>query len=160
MVDRRTVRRNVRSQFQQDVNTITSWLQSQGFTVNSVSPSRMTVDFSGNAGQVSQAFHTSIHNLNVNGKRHIANMNDPQIPAALAPAVSGIVSLHDFSPHPMKKARPAYTYSDQGMRPWKCSAVTPADLATIYNLTPVFGCAGIHGRSRPDDCRDRGHQSL
>jgi subtilase family serine protease len=126
---------------QQDVNTITSWLQSQGFTVNSVSPGRMTVDFSGNAGQVLQAFHTSIHNLNVNGKRHIANMSDPQIPAALAPAVSGIVSLHDFSPHSMKKARPAYTYTDQGQAVY---AVTPADLATIYNLTPVFG-AGYTG---------------
>src|ERR1700685_4407948 len=30
----------------QDVNTITLWLQSQGFTVNSVSPSRMNIDFS------------------------------------------------------------------------------------------------------------------
>jgi subtilase family serine protease len=126
---------------QQDVSTITLWLQSQGFTVNSVSPSRMTVDFSGNAGQVQQAFHTAIHNLNVNGVRHIANMSDPQIPAALAPAVAGVVSLHDFTPHPMKKARPAYTFTSQGQTDW---AVTPADLATIYNLTPLFG-AGYTG---------------
>lgn len=107
---------------QQDVGAITSWLQSQGFTVNSVSPSRMTVDFSGNAGQVQQAFHTAIHNLNVNGVRHIANMSDPRIPAALAPAVAGVVSLHDFTPHPMKKARPAYTFTSQGQTDW---AVTP-----------------------------------
>lgn len=124
-----------------DVNTITSWLQSQGFTVNSVSPSRMTVDFSGNAGQVQQAFHTSIHNLSVDGVRHVANMSDPQIPAALAPAVAGVVSLHDFTPHSMRKAHPNYTFTSQGQT---YQALSPDDLATIYNLTPLFG-AGYTG---------------
>ena len=45
----------------------------------------------------------------MNGEKHIANMSDPRIPAALAPAMVGIVSLHDFSPQPMHtmhKARP------------------------------------------------------
>src|SRR5580658_65298 len=50
-----------------DNQTISDWLQSQGFTVNFVYPSGMVIDFSGNAGQVRGAFHTSIHNLNVNG---------------------------------------------------------------------------------------------
>ena len=126
---------------QQDVNTITLWLQSQGFTVNAVSPSRMTIDFSGNAGQVQQALHTEVHYLSVNGSRHIANMSDPQIPAALAPAVAGVVSLHDFTPHAMKKSRPQYTFTYQGS---PVQAVTPADLAAIYNLTPLFS-AGTTG---------------
>jgi subtilase family serine protease len=126
---------------QQDVNTITLWLQSRGFTVNSVYPSRMAIDFSGNAGQVRQALHTEIHYLSVNGARHIANMSDPQIPAALAPAVAGVVSLHNFTPHAMKKSRPQFTYTYQGST---VQAVTPADLATIYNLTPLFS-AGTTG---------------
>jgi subtilase family serine protease len=126
---------------QQDVNTITLWLQSQGFTVNAVSSSRMTIDFSGNAAQVRQALHTEVHYLSVNGSRHMANMSDPQIPAALAPAVAGVVSLHNFTPHAMKKSRPQYTYSSQGST---VQAVTPADLATIYNLTPLFS-AGTTG---------------
>jgi hypothetical protein len=46
------------------------------------------------------AFETEIRYLDVRGVRHIANMGDPQIPAALAPAVAGIVSLDDFKPHP------------------------------------------------------------
>jgi len=123
---------------QQDVNTITLWLQSQGLTVNSVSPSRMTVDFSGNAGQIRQAFRTEIHYLSVNGARHIANMSDPRIPAALAPAVAGVVSMHDFTPHAMKamkKSHAKFTFTSQG---YTNQAVTPSDLATIYNLTPLF----------------------
>ena len=32
----------------------------------------------------------------VNGEQHWANDRDPSIPAALAPAVAGIDSLHNF----------------------------------------------------------------
>ncbi|HEV2386930.1 MAG TPA: protease pro-enzyme activation domain-containing protein [Candidatus Acidoferrales bacterium] len=127
---------------QQDLDTITGWLGSYGFTVNVVYPSRILIDFSGTAGQVRQAFHTEIHYLDVNGAKHIANMRDPQIPAALASAVEGIVSLHDFLPHAMHQVRPKFTISSTG-----AYAVVPADLATIYNLNPVFG-AGISGQGQ------------
>jgi subtilase family serine protease len=124
---------------QSDIETITSWLQSQGFAVNTVYPSRMVIDFSGNAGQVQRAFHTSIHHLNVNGVRHIANFSDPRIPAALAPVVAGVVSLHDFQPNKMsrakKTARPRYTGNSSG-QPYQ--ALAPPDLATIYDFNPLF----------------------
>src|SRR5580692_2218903 len=116
-----------------DIQTITGWLESHGFTVNSVYPNGMVMDFSGSAGQVRRAFHTSIHHLDVGGVRHIANVSDPQIPAALAPAVAGVVSMHDFQPHPMKRAK--FNFSSQGST---YQAVVPADLATIYDLNPLF----------------------
>jgi len=127
-----------------DLRAITGWLEAKGFTVNSVYPNGMVVDFSGNAGLVRRAFQTSIHNLNVNGVHHISNFSNPMIPAALAPAVSGIVSIHDFRPHKMSRAantakRPAYTLGG-GAPP----AVVPADLATIYDLNPLFS-QGITG---------------
>jgi subtilase family serine protease len=87
----------------QDLQTVTGWLQSHGFQVNTVYPT--AIDFSGTAGQVREAFGTPIHQLNVNGESHIANMNDPQIPAALAPAVVGPVALHDFQPKKMVNTR-------------------------------------------------------
>lgn len=123
-----------------DIQTITGWLESHGFKVNSVYPSGMVIDFSGTAGQVQRAFHTSIHNLDVNGVRHIANVSDPQIPAALASAVAGVVSMHDFMPH--KMARPKYTYTYQGET---YRALVPADLATIYDFNPLFTTAKITG---------------
>ena len=61
----------------------------------------MSIRFSGNAAQVQSTFHTEIHNLVVNGVAHIANMSDPQIPAALSPVVVGVKSLHNFFPHPL-----------------------------------------------------------
>ncbi len=83
----------------QDVQIITSWLKSAGFTVEGVSPT--SIDFSGTARQVERGFRTKIHYLDVEGMKHIANMTDPEIPSALAPAVSGIVSLNDFRPRPL-----------------------------------------------------------
>jgi len=129
---------------QADIATITAWLTSHGFTVNYVYPSGVLVDFSGSAAQVREAFQTEIHYLDVNGVRHVSNMSDPTIPAALASAVSGLVSLHDFSPHAMKRARPQDTYTYQGQT---YQALTPEDMATIYNLTPLFA-AGITGQGQ------------
>ena len=127
---------------EQDVQTITHWLTSHGFQVNQVYPSRMLIDFSGNAGQVRETFATEIYTLQVQGVHHIANMSDPKIPAALAPVIAGIVSLHDFKPNSMRKPRANYTYGSAGSRTY---ALVPADLATIYNLTPLF-TAGITGQ--------------
>src|ERR1700733_3021409 len=76
----------------EDSAEVTRWLQSQGFTVNGMTPSGMLIDFSGTAAQVKQAFHTEIHHYLVDSVSHIANAGDPKIPTALAPAVAGIVS--------------------------------------------------------------------
>jgi subtilase family serine protease len=128
---------------QQDIAAVTAWLQGRGFTVNQVHPSGMLVDFSGTAGQVRTALHTEIHYLSVGGEQHLANMSDPQIPAALAPAIAGVVSLHDFKPHAMRK-RANFTFTSSGN---PNQAVTPADLATIYNFNPLFA-AGITGKGQ------------
>ncbi len=128
----------------EDVAAVTEWLRSQGFTVNSVLPGALLVDFSGTAGQVRKAFRAEIHNLTVAGEAHIANMSDPQIPEALAPAVRGVVSMHDFRPHTMRRPRPALT---TGSGSSQYQAVTPGDLATIYNLNPLFA-AGVTGKGQ------------
>jgi hypothetical protein len=128
----------------QDRDTIKNWLQSHGLKINVDYTNDLLIDFSGTAGQVRKAFHTEIHNLNVKGVKHIANMSDPQIPAALAPAVVGVVSLHDFRPYPMYRPRADYTVSENGA---KYYLIVPGDLATIYNLNPLFS-AGISGQGQ------------
>src|ERR1017187_644502 len=129
---------------EQDRDTIKNWLQSHGLKVNVDYTNGLLIDFSGTAGQVRDTFHTEIHNLKVKGVKHIANMSDPQIPAALAPAVAGVVSLHDFPPHPMLRPRADYTVSESGTTYY---LVVPGDLATIYNLNPLFS-TGISGQGQ------------
>jgi hypothetical protein len=124
-----------------DIAKVTGWLQQHGFTVNLVYPSGMVIDFSGTAGQVRTAFHTEIHNLSVNGIARFANTSDPQIPAALAPAVSGVVSLNNIPPRHYLKQKSEYTVGNGSF------LVTPADLATIYNFNPLFA-AGNTGQGQ------------
>jgi uncharacterized repeat protein (TIGR01451 family) len=119
----------------QDLAAISGWLVQQGFVVNTVYAGTGIIDFSGTAGQVRASLHTEIHYLDVAGVRHIANISDPQIPAALAPAVQGIVSLHDFPLHTNFRPKAAYTYTSGSATFYM---VVPADLATIYNLNPLF----------------------
>ena len=87
-----------------DIATISKWLVGKGFKVDSVPAGKTLLIFSGTAGQVRDAFHTEMHYLNVNGRQHIANMSEPQVPAAFAPVVAGFRSLHDFFPKPTMRA--------------------------------------------------------
>jgi subtilase family serine protease len=130
-----------------DLDAVTAWLRSQGLQVNVVYPSGMVIDFSGTAGRIRRAFQTEVHYLAVKNELHIANMSEPRIPAALASLVSGVVSLHDFRPRPLhrlRKPRPEFTI---GGLFGDTYAVVPADLATIYNLNPLFS-AGISGQGQ------------
>jgi subtilase family serine protease len=127
-----------------DVDATSGWLRSHGFTVNGIQASGMTIDFSGTAGLVRQAYRTEIHNLDVNGVRHFANMSDPKIPAALEPVVAGIVSLHNFHPEPQLVPRGNYTFTDSN---GTFHGLVPGDIATIYNLNPLFA-AGYSGKGQ------------
>jgi subtilase family serine protease len=147
----------------QDVETITRWLESHGFQVAPVSNGRTVIEFSGNAGQVQQAFHTAIHKFVVDGEQHWANVKDPAIPAALTPAVAGVVSLHNFFPKPMSRvtnaashghaignsssARSQVTFTSNACgltAVVDCLGLGPTDFATIYNVLPLWN-AGIDG---------------
>jgi subtilase family serine protease len=128
-----------------DIIRIEAWLTAEGFTVETVAPGHMEIDFSGTAAQVARSFHTEIHNLDVDGERHIANMSDPMLPAALAPVVAGITSLNDFRPRP--KVHHAFTFQSQADCGGNCFAIVPGDLQTIYNFTPVYQ-SGISGQGQ------------
>jgi subtilase family serine protease len=130
----------------EDLKAVTEWLVSHGFIVNGVYRANGVIDFSGSAARVAATFHTQIHNLDVNGTRHIANASEPQIPVAFAPAIHGVVSLNDFRPHSMssRRARPNYTVTI-GNSPLQL--VTPGDLQEIYNLDSLYA-AGISGQGQ------------
>jgi hypothetical protein len=134
-----------------DIAQITSWLQIHGFHDVHVSNGRVTIEFSGTAAQVQEAFRASIHRYVVNGAEHWANANDPQIPSALAPVVAGVFTLHNFLKAPQSQAAPQAFPArvTAGKRPQFTGsngfhALAPADFYTIYNFNafqaaPPFG---------------------
>ncbi len=145
---------------EQDIQKVRSWLESHGLQVNKVAKGRMTIEFSGTAGQMKEAFHTEIHKYEVNGEEHWANSTNPAIPTALAPVVSGIASLHNFLRKPLHhiagvlsqnketgryqllpspSTNPLWTAGGGcGLAGSACYIVSPQDLATIYNISPLW----------------------
>lgn len=124
-----------------DLEKVTAWLESQGFTDVETARSRNVISFNGTAAQVESAFNTSIHRYNLNGVAHIANATSPQLPKALSGTVSGIRGLHDFHPKP-RGLHPHLTSSLSGN-----VFVTPNDFATIYDLQSLYS-SGINGSGR------------
>jgi subtilase family serine protease len=133
---------------QQDLDQVTAWLQSQGFTVNNVAESHTSIRFSGTAGMAEQAFHTQIHKYIVNGQSHFANATQISLPNAFASTVSRVGGLHDFKPQP-RLIRPAGTKTE-GAQPHFTSGISgdhflaPGDFAVIYNVNPLYS-AGYTG---------------
>jgi len=93
-----------------------------------------------------------MHRLSVNNEEHFANMQEPKIPAALAPVVAGIAGLHNFRPKPLLhrlgkfrrdastgQITPLFTFTDVNGTFY---GVGPADFAKIYNVPSTFDGTG------------------
>jgi hypothetical protein len=136
-----------------DIQAVKDWLASEGFADLKVNNGKTLIEFRGTAGQVRNAFHTEIHRLSVNGEEHFANMQEPRIPAALAPVISGVVGLHNFHPKPQLRRvgkfrrniytgeiTPLFTFTDVNGTFY---GVGPADFATIYNVPSSLNGSGV-----------------
>ena len=144
---------------QQDIQTVTSWLQAHGFEVAKIAKGRNMIEFSGSAAQVEEAFHTSIHRYVVNGEEHWANASDPEIPTALAPVVAGVHTLYNFLKKPMihivEQRIPAKLESQGPGKPPTVTfpgtpplyALGPSDYWKIYNVSPLLSASpAINGQ--------------
>jgi len=150
-----------------DIQKVTQWLQSYGLQVNGISKSGLVIDFSGTVAQVTSAMHVALHNVIVNGKKHFANMQNPQVPAEFANLIVGVSSLNDFRPRPAHRAissgridsisRAVVLHGTQETNAATSSPgftvnssyqlVVPNDLHTIYNFDGVYS-KGITGNKQ------------
>lgn len=140
-----------------DIQTAANWLREHGFNVAKVTKSKQFLEFSGTAGQLGKAFHTEIHQYDVEGETHYANASELSIPSALAPLVRGISPLHDFRAKPYvqlggralysratHRATPLWTFPTPGAPNPYFFPVAPEDFATQYDLGPLYQ-AGLDG---------------
>ena len=124
-----------------DIARVTAWLENNGFSNIAPVRSRMSVAFSGTAGQAQAAFHTSIHAYSINGESHFANASDPLLPKALEGVVESVGGLHNFLAKPSmlhEALQPHYTSSSGA------NYLVPDDWETIYDVKPLYS-AGLDG---------------
>ncbi|MBZ5607811.1 MAG: Ig-like domain repeat protein [Acidobacteriia bacterium] len=130
-----------------DIHQIAAWLASQNLKVTGVARARNWISFSGTAAQVQAAFRTELHQYDVNGEMHFANVTDPSVPVALQAVVRSVRGLHDFRMRPLSRLHASATVSESPAYTAPTSGnhfLTPDDIATIYNIREMYG-AGIDG---------------
>jgi Pro-kumamolisin, activation domain len=141
-----------------DIQTAVSWLQSKGFTVARVAKSELFIDFTGTVSQLRNALDADIHQYNVQGEVDYANAHDLTVPAALGALVRGVSPLSNLRAKPYVKVAGQALYSTTSKRAtplWTLPnpfgtpnpygfALAPEDLATQYDLTPLYQ-AGTDG---------------
>jgi subtilase family serine protease len=142
---------------EQDIATVTGWLQSQGLHVDWVAPSRVFIGFGGTAADVGRAFHTELRYYKVDGVQRISISSNSMIPEALVPAIKAIRGLYTIEERPahhaiaMQSVSPEMTITSSGST---YHYIAPADFATIYDIPASYTGAGqtigIVGRSRTD----------
>jgi pseudomonalisin len=128
-----------------DLQRVVGWLEGHGFTIDQIPAGNRLVIFSGTAEQVEETFHPAMHLYEVDGAAHVANALDPQIPAALAGVVGGVVSLHDFRRQGQSTAKRALTAASPEYTAGGTNYLFPADWATIYDLNSLYA-AGVTGK--------------
>jgi len=145
-----------------DITTVESWLEGQGFKVEKVSRAMNAIAFSGTSGTVRSAFRTEIHRFKVGKSIRDANVSEPQIPAALAPVVRGVVGLtrtealsqstssSNQTAEAAVKAKPALTIGTGfSATPFEF-AVDAGDAAVIYDtpnaaMNPAYSGSKLDG---------------
>ncbi|WP_263382326.1 FG-GAP-like repeat-containing protein [Granulicella arctica] len=120
----------------EDVAAVRAWLVSKGLTVLDVVPSKTYISFTGTVGQLRSIFKADIHHVSINGEEHMATVNEPQIPAALAPVIGGLHKLDDFSPKPLVKNFGTFT---KDLKSGKVTSVAGTTTGPTANLTDAEG---------------------
>lgn len=137
-----------------DREAVSSWLTSQGLTVDSLDPNGLIVRATGSLALVGDAFHTSFESFSVGGERRLAVISQPMVPAALSAvirSVHGLTEVH-YAPQssftvrtlPVAAGKPQTgAQADLGGGVY---AILPKDFATIYDISSVYS-SGDEGAS-------------
>jgi subtilase family serine protease len=156
------------------VTSVTSWLRTEGITVDAVTPDRMTIEATGSAAAVSQAFGTSLNEYRHGAQTVRLASAALTIPASLSSLISGVTGVDETlatndsttgsdtpipQPGGFRNAPPCSTYYGQksdttdpaygthfpNPLSYAVCGYTPAQLQGAYGLTSQIA-AGIDGK--------------
>ena len=129
---------------QADVDAISAWAVSQGLHQESVTASRMVIELSGSNATAGNVFHVSFGNYVMRGEEHVAILNEPSIPQALAPLIQAIDGLSDEIDYILITPQPRLDVGG-------VHALLPGDVAAIYDFASVYsgGNTGANIAGKP-----------
>lgn len=126
---------------------VVDFLQASGLAVTQTFSNRLLVEAQGSVADVQRAFGVEVHAFLLDGKVQHAALQEPSVPADLAPFTVGVLGLADLGErHPMSAQ--ATLVGPQGMDPKSalgsnCCYFAPPDLNNAYsenhNVAPNNG---------------------
>ena len=147
----------------EDVAAAQKWLSSQGFSVGHVPANHTTVQASGTAAQVEQAFQTTLNEYRIGRRLLRAPASAPSIPSSLDGVVRGVLDLADVrhrvgAPRPpgaFRAGRPCSEYWGQLIarklpeaygrkQPFTVCGYAPAQIRGAYGLDRIVR-SGVDG---------------
>ena len=145
-----------------DLTILETWLQSRGFTVNALAPSRNRITFSGTASAAENAFGVHMQRYRRGNQTFFENADAVQLPASLTAVVGGVTGLSSYRlPAPQAKhvaisqaatASPDYTTSTG------THYIVPWDFRQIFGINTLISSGytgsgikiGVIGQSAVD----------
>lgn len=117
----------------------TAWLQSQGLTIDSVSPSATRISVSGFVSQIEPAFATSIHTFQANGHVYFANLVQPSLPSEAASFFVAIDGLDNLPSDLGTLATGSSAYAHNSVNSQTASLALPVLTNLVdSNATPIL----------------------
>ena len=125
-----------------DIAKVQTWLEQQGFSVDSVARGKTMIRFSGTVAQANAAFATEIHSYALMSGtgivKHFAPSTTLSVPSAIAGVVESIANLDDFRPTPKVifnsrvRPKPHFSGADDSI------FFAPGDIATQYDIQKEY----------------------
>ncbi len=131
-----------------DLAAVTTWLESQGLAVKSISPNGLIVRASGSITAVGGAFHTNFGIFSDKGRLRLSATSEPSVPAALSAVIRSVHGLTQTHYEPQSRMS-VHTWPSAGPKPQVdlgtgSYAILPNDFSVIYDIASIYG-AGNKG---------------
>jgi subtilase family serine protease len=125
---------------QSSVAAVTSWLRSAGITVESVTPDRMTIQASGSAAAVEQAFATGLREYRHLGRTVRLASGPLTVPSSIASLITGVTGVDQnvSTPAALTGAEPPAAPSQAAKKPPK-EIPQPEGFRNAPPCSPSYG---------------------
>src|SRR6185369_14732812 len=125
-----------------DEDAVVAHLRASGLQVTQRFPNRLVIGAVGTVAALERAFGVEMHTVERAGRMHYAAIDEPSLPAAIAPSVVGVIGLDDLA-----ERRPRVRMAGPAPAPnaslgSNCCALSPNDLVAFYDNATGFDGTG------------------
>ena len=117
--------------------SVVAYLSGQGLQVSSVASNRLLIDASGPLTTVEHAFDVTIADYQLNGRTVYSPTGEPSVPASLSGLLLNISGLDDVAQYQHLTSQKAAS----------ASSLTPTDLRTAYDMSPLISSSDGAGQT-------------